>query len=311
MPKHRSSFFNKTNKTQKKRRERRFFVHPLFFLVGVWFCFIGKLPLFLVSTLVALEHECAHAFTAAKLGYRLNKIVLMPYGAAIDGDVQNLAFKDGAQVALAGPLANLLTAGFFVALWWLFPTAYAFTDVACYASLSIAAVNLLPAYPLDGGRILKNGLLSLSKNPNRRRAEKKIDGICRGITLSFASAFLTLFFLFLCQKRANYTLLLFGIFLLVSAFSKGGNYEKINLSFRASFARGAEVRRVAILENCPVKKVLSFLSVDRFLILEIYDERENFLGEISQIQLAAFFEKSSVYTPIGEALTLQNQKTEG
>lgn len=306
MPKKSFSFFKKQNTTPKKRRQRRFFVHPLFFLVGVWFCLIGKLPLFLISTLVALQHECAHAFAAAKLGYRLNKIVLMPYGAAIDGDVSNLTFKDAATVALAGPMANLLTACAFVALWWLYPTAYAFTDVACYASLSIAAVNLLPAYPLDGGRILKNVLLALSRNPDRRASEKRADKLCRGLTLLFSAVFLTLFFIFLAQKRTNFTLLLFGIFLLASGVSRGGNYEKLNVSFRSAFARGAEIRRVAILSACPLKKALTFLSPDRFLILDVYDEAERYIGEIPQTRLAEFFERSTVYTPIGDALLPDN-----
>ncbi|MBO7297673.1 MAG: hypothetical protein J6U60_01345, partial [Clostridia bacterium] len=59
----------------------RLTLHPLFIAVGVWYCFTGELFLFLLSCLVALQHECAHAFAAAKLGYKLNKIVLMPYGA--------------------------------------------------------------------------------------------------------------------------------------------------------------------------------------------------------------------------------------
>jgi stage IV sporulation protein FB len=126
----------------------------LFFIVGIVYAFTGGLPLFLMSCLVALQHECAHAFSASKLGYRLNKIVLMPFGAVIDGDLSGLSNKDEISIALCGPLCNLITAGFFVALWWCFPITYAYTDVACYVSLTIALVNLLPAYPLDGGRIL-------------------------------------------------------------------------------------------------------------------------------------------------------------
>ena len=101
--------------------------HPLFLIVGIWYCLRGELFLFLTSCIVALQHECAHAFAAAKLGYKLNKIVLMPYGAVIDGDLQGISLKDEIIVALYGPLCNLITAVFFVALWWFTPTMYAFT----------------------------------------------------------------------------------------------------------------------------------------------------------------------------------------
>ena len=58
-----------------------FRMHPLFLIVGIWYAFTGELFLFLLSALVAVQHECAHAFASAKLGYKLNRIILMPFGA--------------------------------------------------------------------------------------------------------------------------------------------------------------------------------------------------------------------------------------
>ena len=81
-------------------------IHPMFFLTGVFYCFIGQLPFFLMSVIVAIEHELAHAISASRLGYRLNKIVLMPYGAVIDGDLKEISLKDELSVAIAGPLCN-------------------------------------------------------------------------------------------------------------------------------------------------------------------------------------------------------------
>ena len=40
-------------------------------------------------------------------------------------------------------------------LWWFYPVTYAYTDGIFYASAAMLALNLLPAYPLDGGRIAK------------------------------------------------------------------------------------------------------------------------------------------------------------
>ena len=58
---------------------------------------------------------------------------------------------------------------------------YAFTDTACLSSLSIALVNLLPAYPLDGGRILKCALARafLKKYPSEDYAVKKAEKISK------------------------------------------------------------------------------------------------------------------------------------
>lgn len=55
-------------------------IHPLFFVFGIYFALTGKVFLFLVYTLTALVHEYGHAVCAERLGYKMNKISLMPYG---------------------------------------------------------------------------------------------------------------------------------------------------------------------------------------------------------------------------------------
>ena len=152
--------------------------------------------MFLLSALVALQHECAHAFAAAKLGYKLDRVVLMPYGAVIDGDLSGISLKDEFFVAVWGPLCNLFTAAGFAALWWFWPDTYAFTDTACFISLAIGLVNFIPAYPLDGGRVLKCALRTWVK-------EKSAERICRGVTLSVAAGLLTAFVV-LRQKNSQF-----------------------------------------------------------------------------------------------------------
>ena len=58
------------------------------------------------------------------------------------------------KIALAGPVINIAVGFFFIATWWIYPEFYAYTDIIVSANLSMALVNLLPIYPLDGGRII-------------------------------------------------------------------------------------------------------------------------------------------------------------
>ena len=261
-------------------------LHPLFFAVGIFYSFKGELPLFLMSCLVALQHECAHAFAAARLGYRLDKIVLMPFGAVIDGDMKNASQKDEIYIALSGPLCNLFTALFFGALWWFVPTVYAFTDTAFYASLSIALVNLLPAYPLDGGRILRGILLRAGV------AERKTARICKVVTLLIGTAFFTVFFAFLFVGRLNISIAFFGAFLAVGAFgNRDGEavYRKMDFSCQAALKRGVEIKRVAVLNTMPVKNVFRYLTTGAYLVVEVYDTSERKVFELTQNELADWF----------------------
>lgn len=274
-------------------------MHPLFLAMGAIYCFAGRLPEFLLATLVALQHECAHAFAAARLGYGLNRVVLMPYGAVIDGDISGIGFKDEILVALAGPICNLLTAAGFVALWWLFPSVYPFTDSAARVSLGIAAVNLIPAYPLDGGRVLKAALSS-------RVGERKARRICRGVSL-FAAAVLALVFIAFCfSGKFSIGLPTFALFLGAGAFGNGkenrAEYAKIDFSARAAFLRGVEIKRVAVDGRCTLRRAIGFIERGRYLVLDVYDGEERFVREIAQNELAEAFENSSLNTKLNEII---------
>ena len=82
----------------------------------------------------------------------------MPFGAVARGDIDGLNIKDNIKIALGGPVINLAVGLLFVALWWLFPEIYPFTEAVVQANFSLATVNLIPAYPLDGGRVLSSAL---------------------------------------------------------------------------------------------------------------------------------------------------------
>ncbi len=301
-------------RTRKPTRLRVFRLHPLFVAVGIWYAFTGELFLFFMSALVAVQHECAHAFAAAKLGYKLNAIVLMPFGAVIDGDLRGISFKDEIFVALCGPLCNLITAAFFVALWWLVPTMYAFTDTACYTSLAIALVNLLPAYPLDGGRIFKCALARFfcRTDPQTGRAERRAETICRMVTILFAFSFFAVFIRQCFISQPNFTLLAFAVFLAIGTFGnrdKSATYARMDFSRKDALRRGVEIRRVAVSASCPTKDALRFLSRGSYLILEVYDEQENHLFDLPQNELSAYFlSAKSPYTPISELYN--NEKIE-
>ncbi|MBO5714489.1 MAG: Zn-dependent protease, partial [Clostridia bacterium] len=78
-------------------------VHPLFFLFGFYYALTGRIFLFLICTFTAVVHELGHSFVASKYGYKLNDLVLMPFGAVVKGDLNGLKLLDQFRVAFAGP----------------------------------------------------------------------------------------------------------------------------------------------------------------------------------------------------------------
>ncbi len=256
----------------------------------------GSLLLFLTALVAALEHECAHAFAARRYGFSLDTVTLMPYGAVVSGDISGIGRRQAAAVLLAGPLANAVTALAFVALWWLFPAAYPYTDTAAYISFSLFAVNLLPAYPLDGGRILKLALSPLK--------EKTVRIVLIAVSLSISAGILALFGIS-CKRSPQWTALALGIMLAAGALGsvkRGGTYGRICFSREKSFRRGIEEKRVMLDCTRPLSSALRFLSEEKYLVL-VLTENGEYLGEVSEAEFLSALDGGDYSRPLREALS--------
>lgn len=236
-------------------------VHPLFFVLGFWYAATGRILEFVVYTVTAVIHELGHSAVAAGRGYRLNKMVLMPFGAMVRGS-EKISPYDEIAIAAAGPCVNVAVGVLFVAVWWVFPNTYAYTDVAAVANFSMATINMLPAYPLDGGRIL-GALIA------RRAGENAAFAVCRLLGAGVAVV-LAAIFVISCFSTPNVSLMCFALFVISGALSR----EKDNIYVRAytgvserRLRRGVPIRRVAISEKSSIGQLVRAL--DPYSINEV------------------------------------------
>ena len=282
----------------RKEGKERFTVsvHPLFLLYGGFCCLRGQLFPFLAATVCAVMHEFGHAWYAARIGCRLSRLCLLPGGAMVTGDIEGISLADEIRLALAGPAVNAASAVLFAALWWVAPATYAFTDVAAFTSASLFAVNLLPALPLDGGRVLYCIIA-------RRRGEPAAQRRMRVVAVLFAAASAALFAAGAACGAWNVSVLFFAACVLEGSFGgKDCRYERIRYDRTARLRRGMEVRRVALSALCPVKKALAFLERGRWLELLLFDGEGRFVGALSQAQFCAIAERADIYRPIADYL---------
>ena len=120
--------------------------------VALWLL-LGE-PLELLGTGAALLlHELAHGLTARGLGLSVEAMELYPFGACLrmpGGGRQ----RERLLVALAGPLCGAGAAGLALLLWRFLPGGGFLLAPFCRGNLVLSLINLLPGYPLDGGRVL-------------------------------------------------------------------------------------------------------------------------------------------------------------
>lgn len=271
-------------------------VHPLFLAFGLFYAATGRIFEFAVCTVTAVIHETGHSVVAANLGYKLDKMVLMPFGAVVKGNIDGLKVRDEIKIALAGPAVNVAVGLLFTAAWWVFPECYAFTDTAAFANYSMAAINLIPAYPLDGGRVLS---AALALKTGKEKAYK----ICRlsGVVLSVAliAAFVVTLF-----HRANYSVLFFAAFALFGTLSreKDNVYVKIGAGLtETKLMRGMPVLRQAVSANVTVKKLISVIDGAAVNEIDVYDGDEK-IATLSQKDVTAIIERGEIYSRIKEYL---------
>jgi Zn-dependent protease/CBS domain-containing protein len=117
-----------------------------------------------------LVHELMHALMAQNLRVPIAGITLFALGGV--SEMKQEPPSPGAEfkIAIVGPLASFALAGFFWLIWRALEREGpdpSFAAIALYLTglnLVVAVFNLLPAFPLDGGRVLRSIIWGISKN---------------------------------------------------------------------------------------------------------------------------------------------------
>jgi Zn-dependent protease len=158
---------------------------------GVTAILRGTLLILAVFTTVVL-HEFGHALTARRFGVRTQDITLLPIGGV--ARLEKMPDKPGEQllVALAGPAVSLAIAlllfgparllGGQVGLDGVHLPDQDFLTQLMWINVFLAVFNLLPGYPMDGGRVLR-ALLAMRMAPER--ATQTAARVGQGVAMIF------------------------------------------------------------------------------------------------------------------------------
>jgi Zn-dependent protease/predicted transcriptional regulator len=119
-----------------------------------------------------LVHELAHSLVAGWRGLRVDNITLFIFGGVSSISREATTARDEFLIAVVGPLTSLLLAGLFGAIGILLPPASAGGALAgylAYTNLLLGLFNIVPGFPLDGGRVLRSIVWGLTGNMSGAR----------------------------------------------------------------------------------------------------------------------------------------------
>ena len=118
-----------------------------------------------------LLHELSHSVVAMARGLGVRSITLFIFGGVSTIAEEAAEPKDEFLVSVVGPLTSFALAGVFWALLQLAPDdggpLVAFLNYLAFINLLVGVFNLLPGFPLDGGRVLRSIIWAISGSLRR------------------------------------------------------------------------------------------------------------------------------------------------
>jgi stage IV sporulation protein FB len=278
-------------------------LHPLFLLLLVTgFAFHLENEMVIVFAIIVI-HELGHICVAAAYGYRVREMELLPFGgvARLESSEYGWSPRHETIIALAGPMNNLILIGIGILLHSTGVLNDEVTDFFNRTNLMIACFNMLPALPLDGGRIF-------------RAANAGTMGFQRATEVAIRMAFLMsslcmlLGIVALALGYMHVGILVLSVFLFVSAWQlkRQVRYEAIRFldsRRRVKADRPRQVRALAVSEMTALQEVVADFAPDSYHVVYVLDGAHDVKGVLAERELIeTVFEQENWRKPIGQFL---------
>ncbi|NLJ59612.1 MAG: hypothetical protein GX338_01555 [Firmicutes bacterium] len=269
-------------------------INPFFVLVLLMYASVGLFLETIFAFWVVLLHELAHVVVARGLGYKVERIEMLPFGGVVQFDKPfDGTRRSEIAIALAGPVHNFIFAGLAFVLLGKEIVPPGFGKFIFELNLAMGLFNLLPAIPLDGGRVAR---AVLSDSIGMERATHVAVNI--GRVLGFFILILGIYLVF--AGRGNIFLPSLGGFLMFAASreSEKVSYLRIKDSLRKKerlISEGSMYAEIIVsYEESPLVEVVRKFAPGKVSIVMVLDSNLNIIGLITE---AAVFEGMARYGP--------------
>lgn len=268
-------------------------IHLLLVIMMVIFAISGQLTEAMVSLASVIFHEWCHAVVALKLNWYVKEIELLPFGGVAKMERLCAGGIDEILVVIAGPIGSAVMSGICYMI-----DENGITSMLAEVNLMLALCNLIPAYPLDGGRILHSVLHCIMKPK---------EAIRRTVRMSQLVAAVLLFYV-------GYSLVHDGEVLVSLLMLAGMTWRMAKAEYLHSallpFAIMATKRRMllasgylkmqwyAVAGEKEVRDVMEIFRSDVYTMVAVIDRAGRYQGKISEMEVWQLVERHKLTEPI-------------
>lgn len=231
---------------------------------------IGFKRQLLAAFVFVILHEFIHYLTARKLGFSGFHIEILPFGASIKlKNLEEASYKEELIISISGPIMNFVLAViFYAALRKNYCSQFYNFFVI---NLSLGMFNLLPAFPLDGGRILRDILC-------KKFSYKRSSRITVYLSMMMSIMLIAMYLLFLFCGTNNPNLVLISLFILFCSVKERRrivyvimeDIMKKKLKFMKSGV--IENRTISIFYKKDLLFGLSMVDKNKYTMITVLDE---------------------------------------
>ncbi len=253
------------------------FTIAFFFVCGVF----DALEYVLISYVSLSLHEIFHLLYAVKMKITVKRIVILPFGINIK-ITEKLSSVNEVFLCASGPFGSGIITSFFLYLKYK-GISFSYIDYIILSNASICLINIIPIYPLDGGRILRCIL------------ESKI-GYYKAVTMSVCISeiftFIICVFIFVSVlfSQFNVSIMVLCCFLI---FSVSKEKTQVSISFSQLLLHSKEkmkkiqklpIKEIAVVKDTKIKDVFSELSEKFYIMITLVDSKEIMYTRMSETE---------------------------
>jgi len=255
-------------------------LHPGMLLILALAYVFGRMEELLLSTLALIVHESSHALAAGAMGYPIISVELLPFGGVARLRDAMLSPHSEWLIAMAGPLSSFITAAAVGTVLYWTDIQYSQLEYFFQVNLFLGGFNLLPALPLDGGRMLR-GLLLMFLRPRFATMLTAWLGIALGGALLGLGLYGGI-------RGGGFVAALLGAFLLLAAVKELRCIPQARLEAllrrQDTIAKKNDLplRHSAVHANTTVMEAVRSLGTNRYNLLLVVEDDLTALGELDE-----------------------------
>lgn len=246
-------------------------ISPIIVFIPLILLVTGHLSEYCIALISIGLHELGHTITARLFGYRADQIKITPIGFSVTIDTISCSEAASILICLAGPFVNLLIYAVTAVASHEFGNMGPIWQVVAAANIFLALFNMMPALPLDGGRIVYEVLAARVGLTAAERISKKL-------SIAFAIILLLIGAYQFYISYYNFSLVLIGICIIILVDSR--RMESALMNIRQILYRRSKLakkgvypaRALVVMKSTRLNEAIKNMDFDMFHIVHVLDD---------------------------------------